>query len=76
LLKEQVTLEVLARKYELAPLRISTWKSQALKNFGNLFSADSVDQKDKGVETHILYARIGQLKVENDLLKKSYNDQS
>jgi len=69
-LKERVTLEVLAKKYELTPTQISTWKSQALKNFGNLFSADSVEPKDKGVETHILYAQIGQLKVENDWLKK------
>jgi transposase-like protein len=69
-LKERVTLEVLAKKYELTPTQISTWKSHALKNFGNLFSADSVDQKDKGVETQILYAQIGQLKVENDWLKK------
>jgi len=69
-LKERVPLEVLAKKYELTPTQISTWKSQAMKNFGNLFSADSGDQKDKGVETQILYAQIGQLKVENDWLKK------
>lgn len=69
-LKERVSLEVLAKKYELTPTQISTWKSQALKNFGNLFSADSSEQKDKGVETQILYAQIGQLKVENDWLKK------
>lgn len=69
-LKERVPLEVLAKKYELTPTQISTWKSQALKNFGNLFSTDSLEQKDKGVETHNLYAQIGQLKVENDWLKK------
>jgi len=69
-LKERVSLEVLAKKYELTPTQISTWKSQALKNFSNLFSVDSAEQKDKGVETQILYAQIGQLKVENDWLKK------
>jgi transposase-like protein len=74
-LKERVTLEVLAKKYELTPSQISTWKSQALKNFGNLFSADSTEGKDKGIETQILYAQIGQLKVENDWLKKNCNDQ-
>jgi transposase len=66
-LKERVPLEVLAKKYELTPTQISTWKSQAMKNFSNLFSAE---QKDKSVETDILYAQIGQLKVENDWLKK------
>jgi transposase-like protein len=69
-LKERVSLEVLAKKYELAPTQISTWKSQALKNFSHLFSSDSSEQKAKGVETQILYAQIGQLKVENDWLKK------
>jgi transposase-like protein len=69
-LKERVTLEVLAKKYELTPTQISIWKAQALKNFGNLFSADSAEGKDKGIETQILYAQIGQLKVENDWLKK------
>ncbi len=28
-LKERVSLEVLAKKYELTPTQISTWKSQA-----------------------------------------------
>jgi transposase len=69
-LKERVTLEVLAKKYELTPTQISTWKSQALKNFGNLFSIDSAEGKDKGVEAQVLYAQIGQLKVECDFLKK------
>ena len=69
-LKERVSLEVLAKKYELTPTQISTWKSQALKNFSNLFSAYSSEQKEKGIETQILYAQIGQLKVENDWLKK------
>jgi transposase len=69
-LKERVSLEVLAKKYELTPTQISTWKSLALKNFGSLFSIESSDNKDKGVETQILYAQIGQLKVENDWLKK------
>ena len=32
---KRVTLEVLAKKYELTPTQISIWKSLALKNFGN-----------------------------------------
>ena len=69
-LKERVTLEVLAKKYELTPTQISTWKSLALKNFANLFSTDSAEGKDNGVEVQVLYAQIGQLKVECDFLKK------
>jgi len=69
-LKERETLESLAKKYELLPGQITTWKAQALENFSKVFSKDSSDEKDKDVETQILYAQIGQLKVENDFLKK------
>jgi len=41
-----------------------------LKNFGNLFISDNSNEQEKVVETQILYAQIGQLKVENDFLKK------
>jgi len=69
-LKERETIEKLAKKFELNPTQISTWKAQALKNFDDLFAADNTNEQDKGVETQILYAQIGQLKVENDFLKK------
>jgi len=69
-LKERESLESLAKKYELLPTQISVWKSQALENFSNVFSKDLTDKTEKGVESQILYAQIGQLKVENDFLKK------
>lgn len=69
-LKERESLESLAKKYELLPGQITTWKSQALKNFSNVFSKDSSQENDDGLDTQILYAQIGQLKVENDFLKK------
>lgn len=69
-LKERETLESLAKKYELTPTQISTWRSLALKNFGKVFSPDSSDEKEDGVDTQILYAQIGELKVQNEFLKK------
>ena len=69
-LKERQSLEVLAKKYELLPSQITTWKAIALKNFGNVFSTDPPEAKEKGVDSQVLYAQIGQLKVENDWLKK------
>jgi transposase len=69
-LKERETLESLAKKYELTPTQISTWRSLALKNFGNVFTSDSPESKDEGVDTQILYAQIGELKVQNEFLKK------
>ena len=69
-LKERETLERLAKKYELQPTQISLWKTQALKNFGNVFAKETGEEKENLAETQILYAQIGQLKVENDFLKK------
>jgi len=69
-LKERESLEVLAKKYELLPGQITTWKAVALKNFGNVFLTDPSETKESGVYAQVLYAQIGQLKVENDFLKK------
>ena len=69
-LKERQSLEVLAKKYELLPGQITTWKAVALKNFGNVFSTDPSQTKENGLDAQVLYAQIGQLKVENDFLKK------
>lgn len=69
-LKERQSLEVLAKKYELLPGQITTWKAIALKNFGQVFSTDPPEAKENGVDSQLLYAQIGQLKVENDFLKK------
>ena len=69
-LKERESLESLAKKYELTPTQISTWRSLALKNFGNVFSSDNSESKESGVDTQVLYAQIGELKVQNEFLKK------
>lgn len=69
-LKEHQTIENLAKKYELQPSQISLWKSQALSNFSNVFSVENSKEKEKQVDSEKLYAQVGQLKVENDFLKK------
>ena len=71
-LKERETLESLAKKYELLPTQISTWKAQALQNFGQVFSSDKQQPKERPVDIEKLYSQIGQLKVENDFLKKKF----
>jgi transposase len=70
-LKERSTIEELARKYELHPTQISTWKREAVANMAAVFSADKTEgAADNEQQTEKLYAQIGQLKVENDFLKK------
>ena len=70
-LKERSTIDELAKKYELHPNQINTWKKEFLSKAASVFD-DKVNDADKAREADIetLYAKIGQLKVENDFLKK------
>ena len=74
--KAKVVLEALkekdiAKKYELLPNQISMWKSEAIRNLSAVFSAEKTVVAKDEIPTEKLYARIGQLTLENDFLKKS-----
>lgn len=69
-LKEKNTIEALAKKYELLPNQISMWKSEAVKNISAVFSVEKSVVKKNEVPQEKLYARIGELTLENDFLKK------
>ena len=72
-LKERDTIEELARKYELHPNQISSWKKEFFEKAPTVFTSDSdVSDDRKHQETMVekLYAQIGQQKVEIDWLKK------
>lgn len=69
-LKEKNTIEALAKKYELLPNQISMWKSEAVKNISAVFSVEKSVAKKNEVPQEKLYARIGELTLENDFLKK------
>lgn len=72
-LKERNTIQELASKFEVHPQQITDWKKHFMDNSGVAFErAGSEDGKSIESEKLIeqLYAQIGQLKVENDFLKK------
>lgn len=69
-LKEQDTLESIAKKYELHPTQISTWKAEALANFEQVFQKGKSDKKEANTDIEALYSRIGQLSMEVEFLKK------
>jgi transposase-like protein len=69
-LKERETIEALAKKFELSPNQISTWKALVLKNLGDVFSSQDKPDKKLDVDIDKLYSQIGKLQVENDFLKK------
>jgi transposase len=72
-LKEQSTIEVLAKKYELLPTQISLWKGEAIRNISSVFSIEKTIASKNEISSEKLYARIGQLTLENDFLKKKLN---
>jgi transposase len=68
--KNQQTLAELATKFEVNPVMISKWKAEFLENMSAAFAKGS-DASAKEEDSKELYAQIGQLKVENEFLKKS-----
>lgn len=69
-LKEKETLEVLAKRFELLPSQISAWKAEAIKNMSSVFTNAKPEKKENDIPVEKLYEEIGQLKMENDFLKK------
>lgn len=72
-LRERKTLSELASHYDLHPNQISNWKQQLLDQADELF-VDGRKKRKKDDHEALeaqLYQQIGQLKVENDWLKKN-----
>ena len=71
-IKEQQTLSELSHQFEVHPVTISKWKSEFLENMSAAFDRETRPSKEKDTkDLDKLYVQIGQLKVENDFLKKS-----
>ena len=71
-LKERESLTDLAQKYQLHPQQISTWKREFIEGAESLFDKGKSSKKSEGEqERDRLLQTIGQLKVENDFLKKN-----
>jgi transposase len=69
--KNQQTLAELAKKFEVNPIMISRWKAELVENMAAAFEKGSKSE-EPDVDSQELYAQIGQLKVENEFLKKSF----
>jgi transposase len=68
-LKERESLAELSKRYEVHPTVISKWKMEFLEKSSAVF--DKKSEEEVGVDPEKLYAKIGQLEIENDFLKKS-----
>ena len=71
-IKNQKTLAELSQQFEVNSVTISKWKSEFLENMAVIFeNGHEKKSNQESPDLDQLYAQIGQLKVENDYLKKS-----
>jgi len=70
-LKGEKTIAQLSSEYGIHSNQISKWKKQVLEQLPDIFSGKrkKIDRTAEEVQAE-LYQQIGQLKVENDWLKK------
>lgn len=72
-IREEQTLQELSQKYDVHPNQIGQWKKQLTDGAADVFerSKKRLEENTDSKENE-LYQNIGQLKVENDFLKKKY----
>ena len=68
-LRERETLAELSKRFEVHPNIISKWKQEFVEHSAGVFERKT--GSEPGVDPEKLYAKIGQLEIENDFLKKS-----
>jgi transposase len=74
-IKGETTINEICKRYEVAPSQVYAWKKQLLEQGAQLFNqADKAVavQADREKVLQELYAKIGQLTVERDFLKKAW----
>jgi transposase len=69
-LQERESLSELSKKYGIHPNMISRWKKEFLERAPEIFEKASPDKKED-TDLEKLYAKIGQLEMEKEYLKKN-----
>ena len=67
--KERETLAELSKRFEVHPNMIKRWKQELNERSSEIFESKSPEDNSE-VEKEKLYAKIGQLEMECDWLKK------
>ena len=70
-IKDRESLAELSKRFEVHPAMISKWKMEFLEKTKGVF--DTKSEKETEVDIDKFHAKIGQLEMENDFLKKSLN---
>jgi len=70
-IKEESTIAELSSKYEVHRTQIGNWRKQAMEGVVDIFKGKrDKSKKDNEKLVEELYCQIGQLRVENEWLKK------
>ncbi|MFT4762076.1 MAG: transposase [Paraglaciecola sp.] len=70
-IKESKTLAEIGQQHTVAPTQISKWKKEFLSSAESVFASVKKSEKTEAAsERERLLQTIGELKVENDFLKK------
>ena len=72
-IRERKTLNEIAAAFEVHPKMVGAWKKQLLENAEGIFDSPSKrknTEKERQEQESLLHAKIGQLTVELDWLKK------
>lgn len=69
-LQERESLAELSKRFEVSPTMISKWKQDFLARSSSVFE-NTAPKDDFDKEKERLYAKIGQLEMERDWLKKT-----
>lgn len=78
ILREEKQLGDIATEHEVSPNQLRNWKKEFLENATKVFSESKIEKelhaKEKALdeERNDLMAKVGQLTIENDWLKKKY----
>lgn len=77
-IKNETTISDICKQYEVAPCQVYEWKKQLLEQGANLFvkndKAAQVAVADAEKKQNKLFAKIGELTVERDFLKKAWTN--
>lgn len=68
-IKERETLAELAKRFDVHPNMISKWKQEFIERSSEIFS-NKAPEENFEAEKDRLFAKIGQLEMERDWLKK------